>query len=371
MRAKSLILLVLALGCGLVASIGITQVMAKRNATKPTEVGETQPVFVALKDIRLGDPLNSQVLKLEDWPKDKVPEGAMSRMEDLEGRRTRTNLYAGEPILENKLFDKGASGRNASPLIPKGYRVVAVKVDSQSGVGSLIMPGDRVDVLVHLRQNPASGINETSTQTILQDIKVFAVNDQFTVDESGSDEKSMSAKTISLMVTPEQAESVTLASELGKLRLVMRSPDDDVQTTPGGATPTSIIGATDGAVRENEQLVEPTPESKGPSVPQGFMDLVRSMQKKPEAEHTAPTDEPDSAEAPCPYTVRILRGTEPAEVVVIDPEGDTSSKASSGPQSWERSGSDFDSGTPDRDSSADEETTQEEPREKEDEVDDS
>ena len=59
--------------------------------------------------------MTSQVLKLEQWPKDKIPAGAISRIEDVEGRRARTKLYAGEPILEHKLLGKGASEQGARP----------------------------------------------------------------------------------------------------------------------------------------------------------------------------------------------------------------------------------------------------------------
>ena len=96
----------LAIGCGLVASLGITQVMSKRgDSTAATN--DTQPVFVAMKDVGQGEPLTPQSLKLEQWPKDKVPPGAMNHLEDIENRRTRTKLYAGEPILDAKLAPKG------------------------------------------------------------------------------------------------------------------------------------------------------------------------------------------------------------------------------------------------------------------------
>ena len=95
MRPKSLAVLMLALGCGLVASIGIHQVMAKRNAEPSGAIGDTQSIFVAMADIGLGDLLTSQVLKLEQWPKDKIPPGAVARIEDVEGRRARTKRRSG------------------------------------------------------------------------------------------------------------------------------------------------------------------------------------------------------------------------------------------------------------------------------------
>jgi pilus assembly protein CpaB len=255
MRPKSLALLLLALGCGLVASVGITRMMSKHDTGNGTLPGDSQAIFVTMTDIGMGDLLTSQVLKLEQWPKDKVPPGAVSRIEDVEGRRTRAKLYAGEPVLENKLFGKGASQQGATAMIPKGYRVVPVKVDLVSGGSSLILPGDRVDVMVHLVRDPGRDIPETVTRTILQDVKVFAVNDVLDMEKDGG--KSIVAKTISLLVTPEQAATVTLATQLGNVNLVMRSPDDDVQSPNSQARPSELFGVAAKSERAKEKLEAP------------------------------------------------------------------------------------------------------------------
>jgi len=224
MRGKSMALLILALGCGLVASIGITQVI-KRNPD-PAPAAETEPVFVATKEVPLGELLNPGNVKLEQWPKDKTPPGVLCKLEDVDGHRTKTRIYAGEPILGVKIFGKGASEPGASPQIPRGMGLVAVRVDSVSANGGLIMPGDRVDVLVHLQPNPSAGISEPTVRTLLQFIKVFAVND--VLNNEGLDrDKSIAAKTISLLVTPEQAQRVTMASEMGQIRLVLRGLEDE------------------------------------------------------------------------------------------------------------------------------------------------
>jgi len=257
MRAKkSIALLGLALGCGLVASIGITQVLARRHSDTATP-GEAETVFVAMQDIPLGDFLTSQVLRLEQWPKDKIPTGALSRIEDVEGRRARTRLYAGETILENKLFRKGDSSQGADILIPKGYRVVSVKVDLVSGAANMLLPGSRVDVMVFLTRCSQMDIPETTTRTILQDIKVFAVNDVVNLDAADKDShKSITAMTISLLVTPEQAAKLMLASEMGKIKLVMRSPEDDQQLGAAQARPNELFDRPLAGEREKETLVE-------------------------------------------------------------------------------------------------------------------
>jgi pilus assembly protein CpaB len=120
MRGKSLALLGLALGCGLVASIGITQVMAKRGGDPVSD--DTVTIFTVTKDVELGKFLSADELRLEQWPKDKVPGGALTRMEDVEGRRTKTRLFAGEPILENKLFRKGDAYAGPDALVPRDPR---------------------------------------------------------------------------------------------------------------------------------------------------------------------------------------------------------------------------------------------------------
>jgi pilus assembly protein CpaB len=146
MRPKSLILLTLALGCGLVASIGINQVMANRRVQNPSAGAELTPIFVAAKDIALGDPLVVEMVKLDEWPKDKVPPGAITKLEQLEGRRSRHKIYSGEPVLEAKLFAKGESGGFPSDRIPPGFRAISVKVDQSSGSG-LILPSISVRTL--------------------------------------------------------------------------------------------------------------------------------------------------------------------------------------------------------------------------------
>lgn len=241
MRPKSLILLILALGCGLVASIGINQVMANRHAGPAPGAVETTPIFVALGEIGIGDPLTAEMLKLEEWPKEKVPVGAVSNLQELEGRRCKQRFYPGEPILEAKLLAPGEKGQSPTDLIPKGYRVVSIRVDAVSSSSGMILPGDRVDLLVHVQENPSKGISQARTQTFLQNVKVFAVDDLYSRENEGA----VSAKTISLLVTPDQAELVMLAGNLGTLQLVMRSANDDSNEPTTGADVQELLSGTE------------------------------------------------------------------------------------------------------------------------------
>lgn len=240
MRPKSMILIVVALGCGLIASIGISQVMENRSGSAPAPA-PTETIYVAVRDVPLGQIMNAQMVKMEDWPKDKIPEGAIKKLENIEGRRPLARLYPGEPILSAKLVDANKF-LGASDKIPKGMRVVSVKVTVDSSASGLLNPGDRVDVLVYLRRG--KGISFTTTRTIMKNVTVFAVNavTQREVDDSGA---TIRAKTVSLLVRPTQVEKIMLASELGKIKLSLRRSDDDLEDTASGATIADLDQGTD------------------------------------------------------------------------------------------------------------------------------
>lgn len=220
MRAKSMVLLLIAGVCGLVASIGISQVIERRGqGAAEVEMGE---LFVAITDIDIGAKLDATNVKLDKWPKDRIPEGAISSLEEIKDRFPRVRLYAGEPILTPKLMDS-KDGVDQATKIPEGYRVVSVKVTMDEVVSGLVRPGDRVDVILFLRKG--SDINRTMAQTFLKDVRVFAVNSETERAKDNKGEETV-AKTVSLLVKPNQVESVMLAGELGKMRLSLRRPND-------------------------------------------------------------------------------------------------------------------------------------------------
>jgi pilus assembly protein CpaB len=248
MRPKSLVLLALALGCGLVASIGISQVLDGNNKPAPVE---TAPIYVALQNINVGDPVTDKMVALEEWPKDKVPVGAVTKWEDLEDRRPRSNIYQGEPILDNKLLAKGQTN---DPIqgVPAGMRLKTVSVDARTSAAGLLSPGDRVDIQIFVKPNQSLGISNAFTKIILQNIRVYAVDQ--TVDKAAEGEESRSvAKTVSLVVTPAQANRITLAENMGQVSLIPRNPDDDkiVEDAEQGAD--ELFGRSTANSREREQ----------------------------------------------------------------------------------------------------------------------
>ncbi|MHC2065937.1 Flp pilus assembly protein CpaB [Bremerella sp. T1] len=304
MRPKSLILIIIALGCGLVASIGISQVLEQQSA-QPVPQVEMENIFVALEEIDINEPIKPEMIKLEPWPADKIPEGAIRELENVEERRPRSRLFAGEVILEGKLFGSDED-QGASKLIPKGYRVHSVRVTAESSASGLILPGDRVDVLVYLQvtnQNNRSQ-KKQMTRTILTNCRVFAVNEQ--IHRDADDDDAIAAKTVSLLVTPKQVEILVLASRLGSLSLSLRPPDesgDDEAGVTDDATIAELLGITENADPNMDN------RPKQPAVAQdqkpaggGFLDFLKNSQ----ASLTSPTMGALPAEQEPEWTMDLL-----------------------------------------------------------------
>ena len=275
MRAKSMILIVIALGCGLIASIGISQVMERRSDDGPQVV--TTPVLVASTDIDIGEAFTAENVTLEQWPNDRVPPQAISDIKQLEGRYPRMRMYSGEAILTAKLLT-GDLG-SPSTTIPAGYRVASVKVSVDTAVSGLVLPGDRVDIIAFLKQS--SEVPRTLTRTILRDVRVFAVDSKTERELDPEGNPAGMAKTVSVLVKRDQIEPLMLALELGKLRLSLRRPNEvDESIVANEATVDSILGRPAERADDKRQEGEAEPFST-----QQFLTLINAPpQNEPPAD---------------------------------------------------------------------------------------
>ncbi|MCG8451033.1 MAG: Flp pilus assembly protein CpaB [Pirellulales bacterium] len=249
MRPKSLVLLALALGCGLVASIGISQVLDSNN--KNQTAVESVPIYVALQNINLGDPVDDTMVSLQEWPKDKVPVGAITKWEDIEDRRPRTTIFQGEPLMDGKFLEKGQT-QDPISSIPEGMRLKTVSVDARRSAAGLLSPGDRVDVQIFVQRNEREGIRHPFTKIILQNIRVFAVDQAVQRSADGTEARTV-AKTVSLVVTPEQANKMLTAENLGEISLIPRHPDDDHIVHDEQTSSDFLFGKSEANNRSKEQ----------------------------------------------------------------------------------------------------------------------
>ncbi len=321
MRPKSIVLLMLALGCGVVASLGINRVMSRGTPQVAAGDGDKVPIYVALKDIEINDLIPPEALKREPWPKDRVPPGAITKLEQIKGRRARQKIFAGEPILEQKLLPKGEKAARPTDYVPPGYRVVAVRVDAQATGGYLVKPGDRVDLIVHMKKNPARNIYEETTKTFLQNVKVFAVDNVY-VQRDGK--KVTAAKTVSLLLTPEEAEKVTFASQLGKIVLALRPPGDETQVVTRGVTVNEMLRSSSTrigqpvAAGQTPKITPPQRESS--SQLQGLLSMFSAAIKGKKSEKSASAENSTSAKKSKkeePWKIVLLRGDQLEQLVMV------------------------------------------------------
>jgi len=235
MSVRSLLMVALALILGGSAAVMVNSFMRShdpKSAVVPVVV--SVPVVVAVVDLPRGASITPEAVKIKEFPRELVPAGALSKLEDAVNRGIFVPLTKDEPILESKLAPKGA-GRGLSALIPRGMRAYSVKVpDVAQGVAGFILPGNRVDVLLSLGE--ISGTNATGggmTTTLLENVEILAVDQKMDApSENKVDTKDL--RSVTLLVTPQQANRLDLGQNKGMLHLALRNLEDnkDAQTKP-------------------------------------------------------------------------------------------------------------------------------------------
>ncbi|HBY60315.1 MAG TPA: Flp pilus assembly protein CpaB, partial [Solibacterales bacterium] len=220
------------LGVSLVFALVISglfyQVTASRAGAAPKqEAQELKDVVVAAKPLPVGITIKPADVKTIKVPVAHVPKGGFSKVEEVLDRPVISNVLLDEAVLEGRLAARG-SGLGLAPVIPVGMRAVTVRVNDVVGVAGFVLPGMRVDVLV--TGNPTNQ-PERLTTTVLQNITVLSAGQTMQPDARG---QAINAPTVTLLVTPDQAETITLAQKEGDIQLVLRNASDqDIQATKG------------------------------------------------------------------------------------------------------------------------------------------
>jgi pilus assembly protein CpaB len=231
------------------ASLLLYQLIASRvtaNAKQPT----TQ-VIVAARTLDLGTLIRESDLKQGDWS-GPLPKGSLLRKDDVVGRGVMAAIYEGEPVLENRLAPKGA-GAGLAATIPAGMRAFAVRVNEVVGVAGFVVPGMRVDILISGNPPGAASNLGMVSRTLLQNIEVLSAGQNFQKDAEG---KPVQVQVVNLLVTPEQAEILSLASNETRIQLVLRNPLDTQTSKTTGIALSSLYGA---AVKPPEPAPRPRP----------------------------------------------------------------------------------------------------------------
>ncbi len=206
MRAKSILLLMVALGCGMVAAVAVSKTLMERDSRTPGEA--SIEILVATKEFKTAAQISAEGVKLEKWPKSRVPEGAITDLSMIEGKFARQGIFTGEPILAPKLADSNSS---LSTQIPAGHTLFNIPFNN-----NYIKAGDIVDI---------SGVfkcfksKKTEVMNVLREIQVFAING---INDRDYDHKGGKDTVFQLLIRQEQHQALMLASNMGKLELNLR-----------------------------------------------------------------------------------------------------------------------------------------------------
>ena len=223
-RNRLLMIGVVAVGLGFLVAYSVYNKLGAKNQPGPMAGVD---VLVAAKDLAVGSKITNEDVKFARIPEGSVPPSAIRKKTDVLERGVVLPISAGEFILLSKLAaDKAGSGLPA--LIPPGMRAVSVRVNEVVSVAGFVLPGTRVDVL--LTGTSSGGGNDQQTTTVLENVAVLATGQKLERNSAGDPEN---AAVITLLVSPDDAQKLTLASFQGKIQLSLRNPLDTKQQDLG------------------------------------------------------------------------------------------------------------------------------------------
>ncbi len=231
------IFLLLAMVAAVLAAIVVFSALRNREAQVQVALAQTQDIVVATRDLRLGERLSVADVKLVRWSRQSVPEGAFTDPSMVGNSYARTELIAGQPVVQRNLIQADQTPGVMPMIIRPGMRAMSVAVDEVGDISGFVKPRTHVDVLVAVSGTGADN-NKPYSKIVLQNIEVIAIAQQI---DKGKDEAEV-AKVVTLLVTPHDAEKLGLASREGMLRLAMRNYNDDKVVATTGSDFADLLG---------------------------------------------------------------------------------------------------------------------------------
>ena len=233
MRGRLAAVLICALAMASAASYVVYALTGKQNAQPP----RASKILVAARDLETGTLIHEADLRIADWP-GTPPKGSIAVQSDAINRGVISPIYEGELIAESRLARPG-SGGGLAVTIPPGMRACAVRVNDVVGVAGFVTPGMRVDVLI--TAIPPGGVNSggSAVRTLLQNIEVLSAGANIEKDREG---KPQQVQVVNLLVTPPQAEILSLAGNETHIQLILRNPADVEVTKPPGSSMADLFG---------------------------------------------------------------------------------------------------------------------------------
>jgi pilus assembly protein CpaB len=316
MNMKTVVPLVVALVLGVIAAKLGKDMMAKRGQGGGPGIQMTK-IVVAREDIAPGSAIKELDVVLRDMPSDGMPQYAFTSTADVIGRVVTTQLVKGQTVMETLLAPRGTMG-GVQAMVPPGMRAVTLEVNEFSGVGGLLTPGSRVDVVQTIRGKTEDGEDTMMAKTTVENLKVLAVGRKLSAVGGGGgdnpDQQQQLARSVTLLATTEQAEAIDLSSHLGQPRLVLRNGTDEKIIAGKGITVATLRGVEKDARADR---ADPIAEA-----------VERMLRNQPA---TRPTEPVIDAAAPTYREVEIIRAGASTKVrLETAPSGETNPTAKTG-----------------------------------------
>lgn len=255
-------LLLLGVVASLVAGAISLKILGMINTSMARASASTPRVVVVTRDIDVGEQLSAGDLRLVPMPKDSVPQGHFGDPQSLVGRAVVLPMQANEIVLSSKIASSDEKA-GLQALIKPGMRAVSVKVNDVVSVAGFVVPGTHVDVIVTGAPNNSADLANVTTTTVLQNVTVLAAGKKLQRDNDG---KPQDVPVITLLVSPAEAQLLTLASSEGRIQLSLRNPTDVGKQTTQAVRNAAIYG-------------ERTPVASSPKPK--IMRVAKEKQKEP------------------------------------------------------------------------------------------
>ena len=254
MNARTIVVMALALVFGGSAATGVLLLRNKSDQAKAAP--PAAKVVVAQVAIPRGTSLKAELLTTANWPVNLTPSGAVTNIEEAEGRVLLTPLVPGEPLLQGKIGDVGIG---AATLVRPGMRAYTIHTPTLSaGVAGFVLPGNKVDILLTVTKDPDDRSGGAITTTLLQNVEVLAADHRLGQADNKVEGK-QSLKSVTLLVTPDMAAKLSLAQAAGTLSLTLRNDSDDQPAVTEAVTMRQLRTQTDFASgAEGSDEAEPT-----------------------------------------------------------------------------------------------------------------
>ncbi|MGI9519940.1 MAG: Flp pilus assembly protein CpaB [Pirellulaceae bacterium] len=219
MKSKSIFLIAVSLGFGLVAAIGITQVMGRSNKAADTPEVAKLPVLVAMEDLDINTELTPEMFSEEQWPAEMVPEGIVANFEEIKGKAVTARVGKKGTVFLSSLIDVT---KLRDKMIPAGYKVIGIKMGADDHLYGLLEPGDLVDIIGVFRGSRGGG---STSRTFLRAIRVWSIAAK-TKKDVEQNPTAKGSTVIGLLVTEKQSEQIVLGQRIAELKLAMRSQEE-------------------------------------------------------------------------------------------------------------------------------------------------